>query len=142
MPLKKSLYLTDDLLLKLDMIAIQNKLLTTDGKPHYTKTLRYILENIHPNSLQSPSSFSDELSAVRKMVEQINVALPHLLYNTTFSYKLNEATLSDQKFGELKNFTLGVVNKTCGQIQEQNYKYIYPSFDSKNMKTIPPTEEG
>ena len=141
MPLKKSFYLTDDVLEKLDKIANQNKLLTADGKPHYTKTLRYILANIDPDAVQSPSSFSDELRAIRKMVEQINVAVPHLLYNTTFSYKINEGTLSDPKFIEFKAYTLKNVAGVCGQIQQQTYQHIYAGHDSKNMKTIPIEED-
>ena len=137
MAIKKSIYLSDENLEKLDKIVAEFGLFTKDNEPNYTKAIVHMINHFPLDNDEDKRAVQDELSSIRKMVEQINLSIPHLMYNTTFSYKINEGTLSDQKFTEFKNYTLENVSKICGQIQQQNYDHVYVSTDAKNMKTLP-----
>lgn len=151
MPVKKSIYLSDDNLARLEKIAMTQSLYDKDHKPDILGAIRYAIEHFELGKNDKKVSESDDVEArinkIQHMVEQINVTIPQLYYNARLSSSYAYSALkSSTKVtdDDLKNFvksTLDDTAKVCGQIQKNEYESLYYSADKNNMKTIPIEED-
>ena len=131
-----SLRLTDEEVLFLEKIASNNKMYKKDGSLSMGLAIKRLIDD-EKNHVNKSDKDDSDMKSIRKLIEQINISIPHLMFNTNFTYKALSSWLNDDEFNELKNSTVSETVKTCGQIQENTYNEIYISSNKKNMKTIP-----
>jgi hypothetical protein len=148
MSVKKSIYLSDDNLARLEKVAVTYSLYDKDHKPDILGAMRYIIEHFESAKNTNKTDYVDaKIDHILKMVEQINVTIPQLYYNARLSASYaNSALKSSSKVtdDDIKKFIKSTIDdtvNTCGQIQNNKYESLYYSTDKNNMKTIPIEED-
>jgi hypothetical protein len=76
-----------------------------------------------------------------KMIEQIHVSIPHLLYLLRFQTLSSFEDSSDEKIKKYRYQSVDYANKTCGDFQNINYNAIRFSMNDIGFKTIPSDKE-
>jgi hypothetical protein len=147
MALRKSIYLSDEVLTKLSSIAAKKYLHTKDGNPNYLEAIRYIINEFTlDSSPKKDNKYSEKLDNMERMLEQMHVTIPHILYHTRYNSSYCHAALKQSKISEVSMLefsgrVLKNVYQICGDFQSYNYHNVYLSLDNKNMNVIP-IEEG
>ena len=126
----------------LEKISIQNGLTISDNNknPSEGKALKFLINKAMTNEKEHHRN-ENNLQYITKLIEQINVSIPHLIFNTTFNYKVVSNELNENIYNQFKTNTINSSYKICGQIQSEKYHNLYISTDNKNMKTIPIEDE-
>ena len=147
MAVRKSIYLSDEVLTKLSSIATKKHLHDKDGNPNYLEAIRYIINEFQiDSSPKTDNKHSEKIENIELMLEQIHVTIPHILYHTRYNSSYCHAALKQSKISEasMLEFSGRVIKNVyqiCGDFQSYNYHNVYLSSDNKNMNTIP-IEEG
>jgi hypothetical protein len=131
-----SLKLTDDQESFLNKIAVENKLMKNNNEPSESKALKFLLDEFIKSAKDNLDQ-SDSMSRIERMIEEINITIPHLVYSTLISAQSSIYNLSDDVISQIKDASVKQSSKICGQIQEEKYEHVYISNDNKQMKTIP-----
>ena len=141
-----NLKLSEEQVSFLEKIAIKNKLLKNKNEPSVSKALKFLLDNYIKNNNDLAMKKNKKLDNMERMLEQIHVMIPHILYHARYNSSYCHAALKQSKISEVSmlEFSGRVIKNVyqiCGDFQSYNYQNLYLSSDNKNMKTIP-IEEG
>lgn len=137
--MKVDLRLKEDEITFLEKVAKDNSLYKANNEPSLAKSLRFILQEYMSNN----SGKNDYRQAILSMIEQINIAIPHLYYNarlaSSYAYSALKSNpkISDEELNIFVKNTIDDTVKSCGQIQNNEYETLYTSHDHNNIKTIP-----
>ncbi len=126
----------------LKKIAKENKIYKKENDISIGKTIKELIRWCALNKIsfsQNPNNLmSDNLV---KMIEQIHVSIPHLLYLLRFQTLSSFEDSSDEKIKKYRYQSVDYVNKTCGDFQNINYNTIRFSMNDIGFKTIPSDKE-
>lgn len=138
-----SFRVTDEELAYLRKVAYENELFKSGTTPSESKGIKHILKQAIINEKnKNDTSSSEELSHITKLIEQINVLVPHLIHNSKISATCLLGMIKDTETAErIYRNSLKDSAKICGQIQDEQYKEIYIASDKNNMRTIPIEED-
>jgi hypothetical protein len=131
----------------LTKVAHENALLKSNGKASLGLAVKHLIrEKIANEHNHNKINLDDKVMHLVSMIEQINVIIPHLFYNSRFGARVLNTILkanskSDNEIMELLSEVLESTKNACGQIQKNEYETLYPSSDNRNMKTIPIEKE-
>lgn len=134
--------LSDSEMTFLEKIAIEHQLYKKNNEPSLGMAIKHILkEKITHNNvdINNKSNVNDDkIQRILKMIEQINIMIPHLVHASQISTKCLLGKINDTEIAK-KIFALSLDEtvKKCGQIQGEEYENIDVSNDKNNMKTIP-----
>ena len=96
--MKKSIYLSDDNVTKLERIAVSNTISDKHNQPDIIGAIRYLIEHFEFKNEIKKDDVGVKIDKLQHMIEQINIAIPHLYYNTRMSSKYSyNALKSSQK---------------------------------------------
>ena len=148
MSAKKSIYLSDENMIKLESIAKNNNLYDKDNNPSVTSAIKYILDNVDLNSMLVKENEIDvKINRLERMIEEIHVSVPHVLYNTKYTAMYAKAAMrtsskiSEDGVRKVSDKSIASAYKISGSMQTYNYNHIYTSTDEKNMNTSPIEED-
>ena len=126
----------------LKKIAQENKIYKKGNDISIGKTIKELIRWCELNKIsfsQKPNNLmTDNLV---KMIEQIHVSIPHLLYLLRFQTLSSFEDSSDEKIKKYRYQSVDYVNKTCGDFQNINYNTIRFSMNDIGFKTIPSDKE-
>lgn len=131
----------------LTKLAHENALLKSNGEASLGMAVKHLIrEKIALENSNDQINIKEKIMHIVGMVEQINILIPHLFYNSRFSARVSNTILkanskSDSEILELLNEVIENTRNACGQIQNNKYETIYPSTDNRNMQTIPIEKE-
>jgi hypothetical protein len=125
MATRKTLYLSDTILEKIEAIASKNRLLSEKGNIDYSKAILHAIKEYplsdKPDKL---TEIQNDLAALSEKIEQVNVMMPHLFFQGNFTSRISSARINDGDYKKLSHLALEQTAKVCGQIQKQNYSYL------------------
>lgn len=126
----------------LKKIAQENKIYKKGNDISIGKTIKELIRWCELNKIsfsQNPNNLmTDNLV---KMIEQIHVSIPHLLYLLRFQTLSSFEDSSDEKIKKYRYQSVDYANKTCGDFQNINYNAIRFSMNDIGFKTIPSDKE-
>lgn len=144
---KKSIYLSDENIARLESVAATYSLYDKHNQLDILSAMRYVIEHFElAKNANKTENIEAKISKIETMLEQIHVAIPHIVYQTRYALRYcNAAMNSNQISSEIMNeFKINTVNDTvkiCGDYQQYQYQNLFVSCDNKNMKTIPIEED-
>ena len=131
---------TEDYLSK---TAKKNMLLTPSGNDvSLGGSARKIIEWCMKNDIDISKNINELSSETTKMIEQIHIALPHLMLLTRMNTQgfLDENT--PERVKKIRASAVKYLNKTCGSFQSVYYENIKVSINDIGMKQVPEAEEN
>ncbi len=101
------------------------------------KALNELVRWCHLNRIDINSDHNAVNDDIKKMIEQIHVAIPHLMYLTRLQTVLLSDGIPEEKIARSQAQTLDYINKTCGDLQNVNYDLVRFSMNDIGLKTLP-----
>jgi hypothetical protein len=141
MSLKRTFYLTDEMVETLDKVVAKHGYMTANHTPNYPKALAHVIGAYDPDRPHGERETAAELRQLRHLVEQMHVVLPQVVYASNFASSAEASRLNEDAFLKTKSKAIEMTREKCGQMQTQAYESIYVSYDTKQMKTIPLEKE-
>ena len=127
----------------LTRIAVENKIYKgSDSKEiSHGKAMKELIKWCQDNEVninKKPKSMDDD---IKKMIEQIHVAIPNLLYLSRLQLLLNSKSIPDPELETCVKKTVDYLNTVCGDFQNINYNEIRFSMNDLGIKQIPIDKE-
>ena len=101
------------------------------------KTLKALIHWCQTNNVTTLSSKNSMNENVLKMIEQIHISIPHLMYLSRLQTLIGCDEFPDEKIKKYRFQTLDYINKICGDFQNIPYNEIRFSINDIGLKTIP-----
>jgi len=101
------------------------------------KALNELVRWCHLNRIDINSNHNAVNDDIKKMIEQIHVAIPHLMYLTRLQTVLLSDGIPEEIITRSRGQTLDYINKTCGDLQNINYDLVRFSMNDIGLKTLP-----
>ncbi len=109
----------------LEEIASAFNLEKRQGNPiPYAKALQLLLSHCIHNQISPAKHKTQDLEALRKMVEQIHASIPHLLYQNNLQSMVLTSPLNDGELKLLKEKNLAYLNDHFAGFQNITYNKI------------------
>ena len=122
----------------LSKIALENTLYKGDSKePSLGKAMKELIKWCLINQVNINRNNSGLDVEYKKMLEQIHVTIPHLMYLARLQTLLGSETISDEKVQQSKQQTITYLNKVCGDFQSINYNEINVATNDLGLKQNP-----
>lgn len=87
---------------------------------------------------EKKENLSDEL---HKMIEQIHIAVPNLMYLARLQTLLSSDGISDEKIIRSRQQTVDYLNNVCGDFQNVQYNQVRFSINDIGLKSTPIDKE-
>lgn len=134
-----NLKLNDEQVAFLEQIAVEQKLYKPNKSPSTAKAMKYILDEKMAGNTGENTKDNDK---ILQLLEQIHVAIPHIMYHTRYTLRYCNAALKSSNVSEesIDKFKENAINDTvsiCGEYQKYAYHSLFLSYDNKKMQTIP-----
>lgn len=101
------------------------------------KALNELVRWCHLNRIDINSNHNAVNDDIKKMIEQIHVAIPHLMYSSRLQNVLLSDGITEEKITRSRAQTLEYLNKTCGDLQNIQYDLVRFSMNEIGLKTLP-----
>jgi hypothetical protein len=126
----------------LSRVAEKNNLFSGgNNEPSLGKALKKLAQWCAFNDMDISKSHDVFDEDMRKMIEQIHVAIPNLMYLSRMDTLFNSEEIPKETAEECKKKSLDYINSTCGAFQYANYKSLRVSINAFGMKQIPSDKE-
>jgi hypothetical protein len=126
----------------LKKIAQENKICKKGNDISIGKTIKELIRWCELNKISFSQNTNNLMTDnLVKMIEQIHVSIPHLLYLLRFQTLSSFEDSSDEKIKKYRYQSVDYANKTCGDFQNINYNAIRFSMNDIGFKTIPSDKE-
>lgn len=76
------------------------------------------------------------------MLEQIHVAIPHLIYLSRLQILLGSDIIPDEKVADCRQQTIDYLNTVCGDFQSIRYNEVRFSINDIGLKQTPVDKEA
>ena len=119
MSLKRTFYLTDEMVETLEKVATKHGFLTAEHVPNYPKALAHVIDAYDPDRPHGEREIAAELRQMRYMLEQVHVVLPQIVYASNFASTAEANRLNEDAFLKTKATALEMTREKCGQMQTQ-----------------------
>lgn len=126
----------------LSKIAEENKLYKgSSDERSLGKALQELVRWCHLNQIDINKKPGESDNNLLKMVEQIHIAIPNLMYLARLQAVLGTEGKSEEKLINARRQTIDYLNITCGDFQNISYKEVRFSFNDIGMKSTPSDKE-
>lgn len=115
--------------------------LANKRKISVSNALRDLVEFAAQNELDPYAGSTDFPDEVRKMIEQIHMAIPHLMYTTRATNKVMLGKLSDDELFTLQRSVLDEMTRRCGDFQTVKYTQNYTAKNKQGLTEMPLDEK-
>ena len=125
----------------LKRIAKENKLAHRSGEGYSLgNAVRELIKWCAHNEIDINKKTQEFDHDLRKMIEQIHLAIPNLMYLARIHGLLGQKQYSDEEVNLCKQKTIAYLNKTCGDFQTINYKTLRVTVNNFGLKQVPISE--
>lgn len=122
--------------------AEKNSLFTGDNNEiSLGKALKKILQWCAYHDIDIAKSHDVFDEDMRKMIEQIHVSMPNLMYLSRMATLFSGDGISQEKSEQFKKTSLEYINNTCGAFQDITYNNLRVSINPFGLKQIPIEKE-
>jgi len=126
----------------LTRIATENKIYKgTSKEVSHGKAMKELVKwclNNDVNINNKQRSMDDD---IKKMIEQIHISIPNLLYLTRMQLLLNSESIPDEELSRCVKKTIDYLNSACGDFQNINYNEIRFTMNDLGIKQTPIEKE-
>jgi len=105
------------------------------------KTLKYLLKYCVENQVDFTKNETKVEDDLRKMIEQIHVAIPNLMYLSRVSTSMAVKDCSADEFAPYKQSALNYMTEVCGDFQNVTYSTLRIRIDDNGIKKTPVDKE-
>lgn len=112
---------------------------SSDTSP--AKALKFLLEFCLHNEISPQRKNENPLQEIRKMIEQIHAAIPHLMYHNNYQSLVISSQVSDDSLTQIKQKSIEYINGNFSGFQNVTYKEIKFRLNGIGLKTLP-IEQG
>lgn len=122
----------------LTKIAIENKIFKADSKDvSHGKAMKELVKWCQSNNVDINKQQRSMDDDIKKMIEQIHISIPNLLYLTRLQLLLNSASIPDEELSKFVKKTIDYLNSACGDFQNINYNEVRFSMNDLGIKQTP-----
>lgn len=89
------------------------------------------------NEIDITSSYEKPENSSRKLLEQLHVAIPHILYLSRLHILMDSNKISDNIVSKAKQQAIDYINSVCGDFQHMQYSEIRPTANDMGLKRLP-----
>lgn len=107
----------------------------------YAKALKILLDYCLHNDIHPTRKTENPLLEIRKMIEQIHAAIPHLMYHNNYQSLVLSSQFNDDSLSQIKQKTVEYLNTNFSGFQNISYKEVKFKMNGIGLKTIP-LEQG
>lgn len=126
--------LNEDELFYVNLLAKKMKVKTS-------RALKVLVSFAMNNNLDCSNPQNKVSDEVRKMLEQIHMMMPHLLYNSRIASKASLSSFTDEDFGNFHIELLDEMNRKCGDYQSVSYTQNYITHNPIGFSQMPIEQE-
>jgi endonuclease III-like uncharacterized protein len=112
-----------------------------ESPPPYAKALQLLLTHCILHQISPINNKANEMDELRKMVEQIHTAIPHLLYQNNLQSMILSSKYKDEELEPLKQKNIAYLNEHFSAFQNVSYRKVSFKINGIGLKTLP-LEEG
>lgn len=128
--------ISDDEIQYLEEIANHRSLFKSQKERSVGKVLKALLKWCQENDF-NPSELSDETNSTRKLIEQMHLTVPHILYLLRLHVLLDSNKIPDVVAHNAKQQAIEYINAVCGEFQNMDYKELTTISNDDGLKQLP-----
>lgn len=132
-----SIRLSDDELTYLEVISMNKKMNKASKKSSPGRTLKQLLQWCIDNQIDITSTYEKPENRPKKLLEQLHVSLPHILYLLRLHLLLDSSKISDDAVAKAKQQAIDYINSVCGDFQHMEYSEIQATHNEIGLKQLP-----
>ena len=115
----------------------QNKALFKTSKDiSLGKTLKALLTWCEQNNF-NPNEPIKDADPSRKLIEQLHVSIPHILYLLRLHILLDSNKMPDELINHAKRQAIDYINTVCGDFQTTTYTEIETHLNQEGLNQLP-----
>ena len=119
-------------------IAIKNKIFKGESKEvSLGKATKELIKWCQSNNVDLNKKQNSMDDDVKKMIEQIHISIPNLLFLTRLQLLLSSDSIPDEEVARCVKKTIEYLNSSCGDFQNVNYNEIRFSTNDLGIKQTP-----
>ena len=132
-----SVRLSDDELAYLEAISKSKKAIKSDKKNSPGKALKSLIKWCTDNQIDITSPYEKPENSSKKLLEQLHVSLPHVLYLLRLNLLLDSSKIPDEAIAKAKQQAIDYINSVCGDFQHMEYSEINAVSNEIGLKQLP-----
>lgn len=126
----------------LTKVAIENKIFKGTSKDvSHGKAMKEIIKWCQHHDVDINKRQQSVDDNIKKMIEQIHISIPNLMYLSRLQLLLNSQSIPDEEQSICVKKTMDYLNSACGDFQNINYNEIRFSMNDLGIKQIPIDKE-
>lgn len=124
-----------------ELMAKYQQLSPYDDNVSLGKIIKKLLEYCANNNVDFTKSDTKVDDDLRKMIEQIHVAIPNLMYLSRVSSTMAIKECKADEFSPYKQSALNYMSEVCGDFQNVSYRTLRVKMDDNGIKKAPIDKE-
>jgi len=119
-------------------IAAENKMRKGSSEDlSLGKALNELVRWCHLNQIDIYQNHNTVHDDIKKMIEQIHMSIPHLMYLSRVQTLLSSNGIPEEKTKQARHQAVEYINKVCGDFQNTNYNLVRFSMNDLGLKSMP-----
>ena len=132
-----SVRLSDDELAYLEAISKSKKVSKSRKQSTPGRALKSLIKWCIDNEIDMTSSYEKPEDSSRKLLEQLHMATPHLLYLSRLHILMGSNKIPDDAVSKAKQQAIDYINSVCGDFQHMQYSEITATSNEIGLKQLP-----
>lgn len=132
-----SVRLSDDELAYLEVISRNKKINKPNKKSSPGRALKQLVQWCIDNQIDITSTYEKSGNSPKKLLEQLHVSLPHILYLLRLHLLLDSGKISDDVVTKAKQQAIDYINSVCGDFQNMEYSEVNATINEIGLKQLP-----
>lgn len=132
-----SVRLSDDELAYLEGISKNKKVSKSSKQSSPGRTLKQLIKWCVDNKIDIDSLYEKPENPSKKLLEQLHVSLPHVLYLLRLNLLLDSDKMPDEAVAKAKQQAVDYINSVCGDFQHMEYSEINTVSNEIGLKQLP-----
>jgi hypothetical protein len=121
----------------LNALATNKKLFKGAKDVSLGNVLKTLLQWCCENQVDPSPSSPPKHDEAQKILEQVHVVIPHLLYLSRLHLLMNGSSVPDEVVARCKEKAIDYINTVCGDFQGVSYREIKPSKNDIGLEQMP-----
>jgi len=132
-----SVRLSEDETAYLEAISRNKKISKSNKQSSPGRTLKRLIKWCADNQIDISSSYEKPENSSKKLLEQLHVSLPHVLYLLRLNLLLDSSKIPDEAIAKAKQQAIDYINSVCGDFQHVEYSEINAVGNEIGLKQLP-----
>lgn len=137
-----SVRLSEEELAYLEAIARNKKINKSSKQGSPGKALKQLIKWCVDNEIDIVSSYEKPEDSSRKLLEQLHVTIPHILYLSRLHILMDSNKVPDDVVSKTRQQAIDYINLVCGDFQNMEYSEVKPSCNEVGLKQLSVEKES